>query len=422
MNPTYAQSLKSQLSVKQSGAAGDGNTDDSKAVQAAFDKAAKTKQSLFFPAGTYLLSGIDIKGVSFFGDQACIMSNQDTQHRYLLSDSSTNAIEISNIMFDGSTTVKANKRYQVALRFENNKQIELNNIDAKSFKNNVAVFEQGTMHNIVRGGVIKDCQSNNIFVFKGNYNQIYGVTFSHCKEHVIRFGRFNSDEDKASGRYNIVDACTFEQVGNDAILYELNSGNGIVKGCIGHNIRALVKAETSSEAETPKQKSRDIHVLNNYVDQTIEEKGACIKLNAAEHCMVANNTVIGFYEGISAGSASIISDNIIRDTEHVAIRCNGDHMIIKSNQIIKADYGCMSNRLEFNYLTITDNHLQYCQEYAISLASSYNIIKNNVITNSKVAIRLTNKAGHNKLTNNTGTENEDNIIKGSTSNTFIDNF
>ena len=422
MNPTYAQSLKSQLSVKQSGAAGDGNTDDSKAVQAAFDKAAKTKQSLFFPAGTYLLSGIDIKGVSFFGDQACIMSNQDTQHRYLLSDSSTNAIEISNIMFDGSTTVKANKRYQVALRFENNKQIELNNIDAKSFKNNVAVFEQGTMHNIVRGGVIKDCQSNNIFVFKGNYNQIYGVNFSHCKEHVIRFGRFNSDKDEASGRYNIVDACVFEQVGNDAILYELNSGKGIVKGCIGHYIRSLVKAETSSEAETSKQKSRDIHVLNNYVDQAIEEKSACIKLNGAQNCMVANNTVIGFYEGISAGSASIIADNIIRDTAHKAIRCNGEHMIVRSNQIIETSYGVSVNREKFVHTTIMDNHLQHCQKYAISLASSHNLIKDNIITDSKVAIRLTKKAKHNKVFNNTGTGNGSDIAKDHTSNTFTDNF
>lgn len=419
---TYAQPSKSQLSVKQFGATGDGDTDDSKAIQAAFDKASEMKQSLFFPAGTYLLSGIDIKGVSFFGDQACIMSNQNSEHRYLLSDSSTNTIEIANIVFDGSTTVKANKSYQVALRFENNKQVELNNIDAKNFKNNIAVFEQNTMHNIVRDGVIKDCQSNNIFIFKGYYNQIYGVTFSYCQEHVIRFGRFNSDKDEASGRYNIVDACVFEQVGNDAILYELNSGKGIVKGCIGHQIRALVKAETSSEAELPKQKARDIHVLNNYVDQAIEEKSACIKLNSAQSCMVTNNTVIGFYEGISAGPASIIADNIIRDTVHKAIRCNGDHMSIKGNQIINADYGITASRPEVSYLTIMDNHLQHCRKYGISLASSHNLIKDNIITDSKVAINLTQKAEHNKVFNNTGTGNDGNIKKGHASNTFTDNF
>ncbi|WP_201616702.1 glycosyl hydrolase family 28-related protein [Psychrobacter immobilis] len=422
IKPTYAQPSRSQLSVKEFGATGDGNTDDSKAIQAAFDKAAEAKQSLFFPSGTYLLSGIDIKGVSFFGDQACIMSNQDTKQRYLMSDSSTNPIEISNIIFDGSTTVKANKLYQVALRFKKNKQVELNNVDAKNFKNKVAVFEQGTMHNIVRGGVIKDCQSNNIFIFKGYYNQIYGVTFSHCKEHVIRFGRFNSDKDEASGRYNIVDACIFEQVGNDAVLYELNSGKGIIKGCIGHHIRSLVKAETSSEAELPKQKSRDIHVLNNYVDQAIEEKSACIKLNGAQNCMVANNTVIGFYEGISAGSASIIADNIIRDTTHKAIRCNGDHMSIKGNQVINANYGITASRPEVSYLTIMDNHLQYCQKYAISLASSHNLIKDNIITDSKVAINLTKKAEHNKVFNNSGTANDSNIVKGDDSNTFNNNF
>lgn len=422
IKPTYAQPSKPQLSVKQFGASGDGNMDDSKAVQAAFDKAAATKQSLFFPSGTYLLSGIDIKGASFFGDQACIMSNQNTNHRYLMSDSSDNPIEISNIVFDGSTTVESNKLYQVALRFKKNKQVELNNIDAKNFKNEVAVFEQGTMHNTIRGGVIKDCQSNNIFVFKGYYNQIYGVTFSHCKEHVIRFGRFNSDKDEASGRYNIVDACIFEQVGNDAILYELNSGKGIVKGCIGHHIRSLVKAETSSEAELPKQKARDIHVLNNYVDQAIEEKSACIKLNGAENCMVANNTVIGFYEGISAGSNSIIADNIIRDTAHIAIRCNGHHMIVKSNQIIKASYGISVNRRKFDYSTITDNHLQHCRKYAISLASSHNVVKSNIITDSKVALRLTKKAEYNKIFGNTGMGNESKMIKGHASNNFTDNF
>ncbi|MEN6669689.1 NosD domain-containing protein [Psychrobacter sp. B38] len=420
IKPSFA--MQNSLSVRQFGAVADGITDDSKAVQAAFNQAAITKQSLFFPSGIYLVSGIDIKGVSFFGHKACIMSNQDTNHRYLMFDSSTNAIEISDIVFDGKTTVQSNKSYQVALRFENNKQIELNNIDAHNFKNNVAIFEQGTSHNVVRGGIIQDCQSSNVYSFKGQYNQVYGVSFSHCKDHVIRFGRFNSDKDKDSGRYNLVDACVFEQVGNDAILYELNSGKGIIKGCIGHHIRSLVKAETSSEAELPEQKSRDIHVLNNYIDQTIEEKGACIKLNGAEHCMVANNTVIGFYDGISAGSASIISDNIIRDTEHVAIRCNGNHMIVKSNQIIKAAYGCMANKTEFNYLTITDNHLQHCKEYAISLASSNNIIKNNIITNSKVAVRLADKAEHNNITNNTGTNNDRNIRKGNTTNTFNGNF
>ncbi|WP_367109629.1 right-handed parallel beta-helix repeat-containing protein [uncultured Psychrobacter sp.] len=422
MSSRPSSQTSQQLSVKQFGAIGDGNTDDSKAVQAAFDRAATKKRSLFFPAGTYLLSGIDIKGVSFFGDQACIMSNQDTKYSGLMYDKSTNPIEISDIVFDGSTTVEVNKKHQVALRFTNNQQVELNNIDAHNFKNNVAIFEQETRHNIVRGGVIKDCQSNNIFVFKGYYNQIYGVTFSHCKEHVIRFGRFNSDKDKASGRYNIVDACVFEQVGNDAILYELNSGKGIVRGCIGHYIRSLVKAETSSEAELPKQKSRDIHVLNNYIDQAIEEKSACIKLNGAKNCMVANNTVIGFYEGISAGSASIIADNIIRDTAHKAIRCNGEHMIVKSNQIIGTSYGISVNREKFDHTTIMDNHLQHCQKYAISLASSHNLIKDNIITNSKVAIKLTKKAENNKVFNNTGTDNDINLKKGHTSNTFTDNF
>lgn len=418
--PSFA--MQNPLSVRQFGAIADGITDDSEAIQAAFNQAAKTKQSLFFPSGIYLVSGVDIKGVSFSGDQACIMSNQDTNHPYLMFDSSTNAIEISNITFDGKTTVQSNKSYQIALRFENNKQIELNNIDAHNFKNNVAIFEQGTLYSVVRGGIIKDCQSNNIYSFKGQYNQIYGVSFLRCKEHVIRFGRFNSDKDKDSGRYNIVDACVFEHVGNDAILYELNSGKGIIKGCIGHHIRSLVKAETSSEAELPEQKSRDIHVLNNYIDQTIEEKGACIKLNGAEHCMIANNTVIGFYEGVSAGSSSIIADNIIRDTEHIAIRCNGDHMIIKSNQVINASYGCMANKTEFNYLTISDNHLQHCKEYAISLASSNNIIKNNVITDSKMAIRLSDKAERNKVTGNTGSNNDRNIRKGNATNTFSENF
>lgn len=420
VKPSFAQ--QNQLSVRQFGAAADGVTDDSEAVQKAFNQAAITKQSLFFPSGIYLVSGIDIKGVSFFGHQACIMSNQDKDHRYLMFDSSTNAIEISDIVFDGKTTVQSNKSYQVALRFENNKQIELNNIDARNFRNDVAIFEQGTLHSVVRGGIIQDCQGSNVYSFKGQYNQVYGVSFSRCKDHVIRFGRFNSDKDKDSGRYNIVDACVFEHVGNDAILYELNSGKGIIKGCIGHHIRSLVKAETSSEAELPEQKSRNIHVLNNYIDQTIEEKGACIKLNGAEHCMVANNTIIGFYDGISAGSSSIISDNIIRDTEHIAIRCNGNHMIIKSNQVIKAAYGCMANKPEFNYLTITDNHLQHCKEYAVALASSHNTIKNNIITNSKVAIRLTQKTENNKITNNTGSNNDSNIKKGSVSNIFNNNF
>lgn len=86
--------MQNPLSVRRFGAIADGVTDDSEAIQAAFNQAAKTKQSLFFPSGIYLVFGIDIKGVSFSSDQAYIMSNQVTNHRYLMFDSSTNAIKI----------------------------------------------------------------------------------------------------------------------------------------------------------------------------------------------------------------------------------------------------------------------------------------------------------------------------------------
>jgi hypothetical protein len=68
-----AQAQMQGLDVKQFGAKGDGSTDDTKALRAAFASIAKTGGTIYFPPGTYLTDVVDIrpeqgKTVTVIGD------------------------------------------------------------------------------------------------------------------------------------------------------------------------------------------------------------------------------------------------------------------------------------------------------------------------------------------------------------------
>ena len=56
LSRSVEQRLRDRVSVKDFGAKGDGTTDDYVAIQAAFDSVSASGETLYFPAGTYLIS------------------------------------------------------------------------------------------------------------------------------------------------------------------------------------------------------------------------------------------------------------------------------------------------------------------------------------------------------------------------------
>ena len=104
---TVESKLQDVVSVKDFGAVGDEVTDDTAAIQAAFDHAAQTGKAVYFPAGKYLVSQIAVsKSVSFFGDgrtNTRIRSSNDTLNlfTYEMAYSAIHPFFIRDLTFFG---------------------------------------------------------------------------------------------------------------------------------------------------------------------------------------------------------------------------------------------------------------------------------------------------------------------------------
>jgi uncharacterized membrane protein YobD (UPF0266 family) len=98
------------INVQDYGAKGDGITDDTRAIQKAFNTVTRTKTNVYFPSGTYMINpnnNVFINShTNVFGDGAgsIIKANKSDFGRSLLYISGRN-IKISKLSFDGNNAV-----------------------------------------------------------------------------------------------------------------------------------------------------------------------------------------------------------------------------------------------------------------------------------------------------------------------------
>lgn len=161
---TLQNKLRDVLSVKDFGAVGDGSTDDTTAISNAIT--AAMGKTLFFPAGTYVLTQTGTNQISktlsgnltLNGDNATIKAIPSTQVNQMLYFTQVNQynVEVSGLIFD------ANQKAQSILRFDNNSgtagsATALVTIDNCEFKNCLGVVggvggQTGVIGVLIAGG------------------------------------------------------------------------------------------------------------------------------------------------------------------------------------------------------------------------------------------------------------------------------
>lgn len=161
---TVASRLGDVISVKDFGAVGNGSTDDTAAISAALD--AAMGKTLFFPAGTYLMTQTGTNQISktltgnmtLRGDNATIRANPSSQVNQMIYVTQANQydVSLSGLIFDG------NLKAQSLLRIDNNTgtagaSTALLSIDNCEFRNGLAVVggvggNTGTVGLLVVGG------------------------------------------------------------------------------------------------------------------------------------------------------------------------------------------------------------------------------------------------------------------------------
>lgn len=400
-----------RANIRQFGAVGDGVADDSSPFEAASIYAEATDTPLHLPAGVYLLSDCDTAGASLYGDGPGTILKDGGSTTYMLDDSSTNEVAIADLTLDGGGTTTAN-----AVRFNLNPRVLLQNVNAKDWGGRGVFFEQAVSNVTIEGGFISGVTGADFYVFKSHYNIVTGVQFDNCAEHVVRFGRFNSDTDTASGRYCVVSSCIFNQIGNDAVLFELDSGFGTVANCSLRNSRSLIKAETSD----PNGPAQRIFVIGNICDGAINEASACIKLNSTRNCLIQGNLVSGFDTGITVGEHSVIDGNIFQNIVSNAIRTDSDYMVITGNRIISSTGNGINHT--GSYSVINDNSVTNCDADGISLADGINnSVSGNTLSACDVNLSLSSTATDNIITGNHSTAPASSHLVNSGANNAITN-
>lgn len=117
LSQTVETKLRQTISVKDFGAVGDGVTDDTVAVHAAFDKAKTTGQSVYFPAGKYRVTSgytnATLRGdVTIFGEgldyaasnasqvnTSCIVLDSISGASFFYEQTADNQLTVNNMVF-----------------------------------------------------------------------------------------------------------------------------------------------------------------------------------------------------------------------------------------------------------------------------------------------------------------------------------
>ena len=115
------------VNVKDFGAAGDGVTDDTAAIQGAIGTG---DVSLYFPIGTYMVDGIDLTGVSnltLMGESKnlSILKLIDNSNDHVIALSSSSTINISTLKIDGN---RANQTGGHGIRFGGADGVTIDNV------------------------------------------------------------------------------------------------------------------------------------------------------------------------------------------------------------------------------------------------------------------------------------------------------
>ena len=371
----------SLANVKQYGAKGDGATDDSASLQAACSAGGV----VYIPESTYLVKDIDLSGAFLqgAGSRSILKDNGSATFTYV--DTTTGATEMRDITLDGNSgTIKC-------AEYSNNTSAVYSNVNIQNYDGRCVFFEQGTSNVQVTGGTCENL-GGEAYVVKGLISRFVGIHFGSNTGHAIRFGRFNGEANIPSGHYSVVEACTFKDVLNNPVLWEINAGNGVIANCIATGCRGLYKVDSSTSDGG--DAAFNVTAIGNRVSEMYSIPAGttttCFDGDESATQMIIGNFCDGGADAVNCGSSSIVQGNTILNVTAYGIRAVGDECVIEGNIIGSADIGIYTDGAKNK---VHNNQVGPCPNRGISMTGgAYNSVVGNTLDGSGYNIRLVSTA------------------------------
>ena len=287
---TVQTKLRESVSVKDFGAVGDGTTDDTAAIQLAFNSLGATGGHVLFPNGTYLITST-----------VTIPSNTIIEF-----DQSQVNTALNNILF------------------------KIEGADGARKEN--VIFQNGrfTATTIGTGGqqALQVIWADNILVRNCTFKDFGGVAV-----------KFNG------GNFNVeVSNCTADNIGVIS-FYAEGDGSVANKGC--YNVRYLNNTVTNYDYGIEAKQSNYIKIIGNTVNTQragSTKYGILVTRDYStgaettpRNVIISENSlngVVNFGINVTATADAIISNNYIRTCGGQAIVASGSHLTVENNQVV----------------------------------------------------------------------------------------
>ena len=323
------------INVKEFGAAGDGETNDTTAIQSAINSGGN--KIVFVPSGTYMVDTITMIGnCRLIGENGSIIHATANHKDYILKASNKNNVSLENICFEGNTNDTGSGLFFEAI-------------------NNLRIVNC----------IFKNCQ---------NYNPIHAFNIQNG------FISKNIVDGNTKG-----DAISINSESSNVIISENVCTNyadtGIVVAAGAHNILVCnnkldrVYSGMSNAQDIAVADAHDVLIIGNTIKSVLVTGSACIRVytdpntsgtnkniticgnimnnstygivaNAGEETYLTSNAIHNVVQGVRTdgnGSIYVLNNTIscIKDDENSTIIAaeNGASPIVKNNIFQNAVYG-----------------------------------------------------------------------------------
>ena len=301
---TFAAKETNIINLRESGAVGDGVTDDTDALNAAL-QSAKYK-TLYIPKGTYLISGT-------------INVPSDTK---VIGCGSESVIKLANVFeltgYNWRNDSQFTTRYPIMITDENSKNCVFKDF---SIVGQTSTFVDHDEDGLVVSG--SNIVIENVIIHDINY---FTEKWSTRTSKTLGFGIFVFNAQTVFVNNSTVYNCGYQDIGIE------NTNNCTIQGCM-----CGIANQTGIQVH---RNSKNIFIKNNVIDLTGRVNGhACLTIDApssvsAENIHVANNYIGGTFITVGGGENRLfLVNNEIIGTVQFNSNFFVDRVVIMGNQI-----------------------------------------------------------------------------------------
>jgi parallel beta-helix repeat protein len=369
---------------------GSGAGNHTTSIQDAIDNFAKTGDTVFVYAGTYLENVVVNKMINLTGE------DRNTTIIDGGGGVSVIRIEVDKVNVTGFTVINGN--FGIRLFFTSNSTIT-NNIASN---NDMGIYIQDSNGNNIVGNNASSNNNDGIWISRSDRNYITGNIAFLNSWNGIRLGSSNSNNITGNTLSSNDDGIALQNssnnniIGNDA---SSNIGNGIDLNLysLGNNI--INNNILSNPIGIHLRYSNETSILNN----NISNNGNGIELFSSYGNNITGNNISNNDYGIvvdSSSSNDIVKNDIFLSNWYGIYLSFSDANNITDNNIINNSIGIYIDRSSNNYLT--NNNVTLNDNYGILLfESSYtNITSNYVYLNSNFGVYLDAFSNNNNISSN----------------------